>query len=127
MEATTAGKSRLTDTPQRSRTRLEVVHPAESEMPRLGNEPPRDQAAVEARVWRAAALGAAIGFAALTFFIIVVGTASGIDPGGALGLGIFAGAFGGTGFGYMVGAIVTFGRDFDSQLIPTNDDHTRGE
>jgi hypothetical protein len=60
-------------------------------------------------------------------FIIVVGTASGIDPGGALGLGIFAGAFGGTGFGYMVGAIVTFGRDFDSQLIPTNDDHTRGE
>jgi hypothetical protein len=127
MEATTAGKSRLTDTLPHSRARLEVVHPVASETMRLGDEPPSDQAAVEAGVWRAASLGAAIGFAVLTFTIIVVGTASGMEPGGALGLGIFAGAFGGTGFGFMVGAIVTFGRDFDSQRIPTNDEHIRGE
>lgn len=55
---------------------------------------------------RGAAIGAACGFVGLTVVIFIVGTLGGIGPAGALGLGLFVGAFGGVGFGFMMGGML---------------------
>lgn len=65
-------------------------------------------------VGRAAAVGAALGCLASVVGIAVAGTASGMDPGGALGLGAFVGIWGGAGFGFMMGATLTLARHEDA-------------
>lgn len=67
----------------------------------------------ESRTWHHAAVGAAVGFAITAVVILVVGTLAGIGAGGALGLGLFVGGFGGVGFGFMMGGMASFAKQLD--------------
>lgn len=58
----------------------------------------------EPRYGRAAVRGGAVGFVVVTFFIGLVGMASGLEMGSLLGLAMYVGFFGGVGFGAMFGA-----------------------
>ena len=82
--------------------------------------------ALEADYWHRAAVGAALGFSLFVIVITVVGTLAGIGAGGALGLAVFVGAFGGIGFGFMIGGLASFGRQFDARPA-TATTHEHGE
>ena len=66
--------------------------------------------AADSRTLRAAAIGGVIGFVVLTAVIWLIGTAAGLEASSALGLGAFVGAWGGAGFGFMMGATITISR-----------------
>lgn len=64
-------------------------------------------------IMRPAVVGAATGFAVVMLTVAIGGTVSGIEPGAALGLGVFTGMWGGAGFGFMMGATLPFARHTD--------------
>ena len=55
-------------------------------------------------IGRGVARGALLGFLLVASFVTILGLASGVGPGGALGMGVVAGLWGGCGFGGMLGA-----------------------
>lgn len=59
---------------------------------------------------RPAVIGAVTGFAVVTMMVTIGGAVSGIEPGAAFGLGVFTGMWGGTGFGFLMGATLPFAR-----------------
>lgn len=75
-----------------------------------GHDETGDAAALEAGVGRSAAAGAALGFVLFTLFVGLLGAWVGLDVRGALFLGMFAGAWGGVGFGVMVGSVLAINR-----------------
>ncbi|HLU41107.1 MAG TPA: hypothetical protein VKZ55_01790 [Microthrixaceae bacterium] len=64
-------------------------------------------------ILRPAAIGAVAGLVVVTLLVTIGGTMMGIEPGGALGLGVFAGMWAGAGFGFMLGATVPLARHLD--------------
>jgi hypothetical protein len=60
-------------------------------------------------------LGAGLGFVVLTLATAVAGFATGIEGASAVGLAVFVGAWGGLGFGFMMGGSVALGRRMDLQ------------
>lgn len=60
--------------------------------------------AIDPPAGRAGLRGAALGFALLTFGVTVLGLLEGASFGGALGMGVFVGVFGGWGVGGYLGA-----------------------
>ena len=94
--------------------RLELV--ARGSETERGLERPGDTVAEdESLVWRAAMLGAAIGFTLVAVVIAAAVTLSGIHPASAIGLGLFVGIFSGGGFGFMTGAVVSLARHADAR------------
>ena len=83
-----------------------------------------DNAVYEARVGRGAMLGAVIGFLVVSTAITGAGVSAGLGLGASAGLGGMIGVFGGTGFGFMMGAIVPLARHTESQ--PTAARHPQG-
>lgn len=80
----------------------------------------------EPNVGRNAVLGYVIGFLAVTVAITVAGTLGGLGFVASLGLGTFVGAWGGGGFGFMVGGTVPFARHLDARSAhPTDRSTTR--
>ena len=65
---------------------------------------------VDQRVGRAAWHGVLIGLVGMTALGTGLGLATGYDMIGSLGLGAFAGVWGGPGFGGMVGAVLAYAR-----------------
>lgn len=68
----------------------------------------------EPNVGRGALIGAIIGFVLLTTFVTVAGTLAGYGFPSALGLGTFVGAWGGIGFGVMMGGTIPLARFMDA-------------
>ncbi|HET6949947.1 MAG TPA: hypothetical protein VFI47_06220 [Acidimicrobiales bacterium] len=69
----------------------------------------------EPAVGRAAAFGTLAGFVAITLLFAAIGLACGVEPVGALGLGVFVGMWGGAGFGFMVAGSLTLARHADAR------------
>jgi hypothetical protein len=67
---------------------------------------PSSSDASEALVGRNALIGAIAGFLTVLVGITIGGTLAGLGVMPSLGIGLFVGAFGGTGFGFMMGATV---------------------
>lgn len=61
---------------------------------------------VEPRIGRAAAIGGVIGFVLVAVVFGVICLAAGAGRAGAAGIGVFAGIWGGPGFGAMMGATI---------------------
>jgi hypothetical protein len=97
---------------ERTRPPLEVVRDAPIVHGAESAPPPG-----EARAWRSAAIGAAIGFTVAALAITVIGTLAGIGAGGAFGLAVFVGAFGGVGFGFMMGGMASLARELDAHPV----------
>jgi hypothetical protein len=77
---------------------------------------PMDEALeTEPKLGRSGLIGAAIGFLVSAIVIGTIGTLGGMQPGSAFGLGVFVGTWGGSGFGFMLGATVPFARYLDAQ------------
>ena len=70
----------------------------------LGTETPLFEGP-ERGIGRAAARGALIGFVIVGAFVTAVGVYAGVPLAGAIAMGVFAGLFGGPGFGGMLGAV----------------------
>ena len=70
-------------------------------------------AAHEVNAGRSAAIGAAVGFAAVTVGVTAIGILGGIDPRSALGIGAVVGTWGGTGFGFMLGGTIPLARELE--------------
>ncbi len=68
---------------------------------------------VDQRVGRAAALGALIGLVVMSALGTAMALATGFDMTDSLGLGVFAGVWGGPGFGGMLGATLAYVRAAD--------------
>lgn len=68
------------------------------------------------RVGRAAVIGAAVGFVVFSTLITIGSYAAGNSLGGSLGLGVFAGFWGGLGFGFMIGG---------TMYVSLTEDHAR--
>jgi hypothetical protein len=66
---------------------------------------------VDQRVGRAAWRGVLVGLVAMTALATGLGLATGYDMIASLGLGAFAGVWGGPGFGGMLGAILAYLRE----------------
>ena len=75
----------------------------------------------EPNTWRNAAVGATVGFLLTAVVITVAGTLAGIGAGGALGLALFVAAFGGVGFGFMMGGMASFANQLDGHAAPTRE------
>jgi hypothetical protein len=60
-------------------------------------------------------VGGLIGFALMAAAVFVLGIASGTGTGGAIGIGLFCGFWGGLGFGGMLGATVALVREQQRQ------------
>ena len=100
-----------------NRLRLELVHDE-------ARSPTVDHAADdEAALWRSAMIGSVVGFIVLAVGITIAGTVGGIGAASALGLGVFVGAFGGAGFGFMMGASTALVR----RVEPQPSAHSQGE
>jgi hypothetical protein len=67
----------------------------------------------EPDIERSAIIGAVVGFFAVMIAITVGGTLGGVEPGSAFGMGVFAGFWGGGGFGFMMGATIPLARHLD--------------
>jgi len=65
---------------------------------------------------RAGFHGALIGFALVTAAMTVVGLIGDLSLGGAIGLGVFVGVWGGVGFGAMLGATMCLARADDARI-----------
>jgi hypothetical protein len=80
-------------------------------------------------VGRTLVLGAVIGFVVTTIVVTVAGTLAGIGSASSLGLGAFIGAWGGAGFGFMMGGSVAFAHQFDRPPARAGStrDHGQGE
>jgi hypothetical protein len=59
----------------------------------------------ERGIGRAAVRGSIVGFVIICVFVTAVGMYAGVPLGGAIAMGVFAGLFGGPGFGGMLGAV----------------------
>lgn len=70
---------------------------------------------VEPRWGRGAAMGYVIGFLVVATGITVGGSLGGLGFGPALGLGCFVGAWGGGGFGFMLGGTLPLARQLDRE------------
>ena len=81
----------------------------------------------EAAIGGSAMISAAIGFFVVTIGITVAGTLGGIGFASSLGLGAFVGAFGGAGFGFMMGATIPLARRLDGRRPARSTLHGRGE
>ena len=81
-------------------------------------------AAREAQVWRAAMLGAASGFALVAVVLTIIGAASGLEFGSAVGLGVFVGLFSGGGFGFMEAAVFALARQESSHRSANHEDRS---
>ena len=57
-------------------------------------------------IGRAALIGAAIGFVVIGSLGVALALFAGAAPGAAAAVGVFAGVFGGPGFGGMLGAVI---------------------
>ena len=68
------------------------------------------EAAEEPRVGRAAMRGALLGFVLVAIGVTWMAYAGSADFGGAVGVGVFVGIWGGCGFGGMMGAILCITR-----------------
>lgn len=68
----------------------------------------------EPNIGRTATLGAALGFLVVTIATTTAGTLGGIGAMNSLGLGAFAGMWGGVGFGFMVGAAFPLARHLNA-------------
>lgn len=62
---------------------------------------------------RTGLLGALAGFTLCTAAVAIAGTATGMEAGSAVGLGAFIGAWGGAGFGFMMGCTIPLARHMD--------------
>jgi hypothetical protein len=69
----------------------------------------------EPNIGRSVVTGAAIGFASVAVGITAVGAIGGMQPGAALGLGMFIGIWGGAGFGCMLGGTIPLSRHLEAQ------------
>jgi hypothetical protein len=69
----------------------------------------------EPDVLRSAVRGALLGFTIVLLAIGLGGTAAGMEPFGALGVGAFIGLLGGGGFGFMLGATTAVVRAEDAE------------
>ena len=72
-----------------------------------------DERPSEPRPGRAALRGAAAGFLVVALLVVALATASGVQASSAVALGVFTGAFGGCGFGGMLGASLALMRTYD--------------
>jgi thioredoxin-dependent peroxiredoxin len=95
-----------------------VVHQqAEPPRRRIGPAMIAAGASDEATAGRSAVTGAALGFAAVTTCITVIGTIGGMEPPNALGIGAFVGTWGGAGFGFMLGGTIPLARRQEDHVV----------
>lgn len=66
-------------------------------------------------VARALVLGTLFGFVAVVAAVTGGGIVSGLEPMGALGLGVFIGMWSGAGFGFMTAGSLSLARQTDAQ------------
>lgn len=66
-------------------------------------------------VGRALVLGTLLGFLAVVTVVTGGGILSGLEPMGALGLGVFIGMWGGAGFGFMTAGALSLARLTDAE------------
>jgi hypothetical protein len=85
----------------------DLPHPA----PVHEDRPPTGE--VEPRWGRGAAIGYVIGFLVVATGITVGGSLGGLGFGPSLGLGCFVGAWGGGGFGFMLGGTLPLAHQLD--------------
>ncbi len=71
--------------------------------------------AVEPGVARALVMGTLFGFVAVVAVVTGGGIVSGLEPMGALGLGVFIGMWSGAGFGFMTAGSLSLARQTDAQ------------
>jgi hypothetical protein len=60
-------------------------------------------------------MGTLIGFLAVVVVVTGGGILSGLEPMGALGLGVFIGMWGGAGFGFMTAGALSLARHADAE------------
>jgi hypothetical protein len=71
-------------------------------------------------VGRVAMVGYAVGFVIATVVITIVGTVAGLGLGASFGLGVFVGAWGGGGFGFMMGGTIPLALHLEAQHARTD-------
>lgn len=74
---------------------------------------------------RTAAIGAVIGVTVVTIGVTLAGLLGGLGFGGAVGLGLFIGMWGGGGFGFMMGGTIPFARHMDRADAAASSHHRR--
>jgi hypothetical protein len=111
---------------------LEVV-PDPAEDPTVPVRSDAEEAAArEGAVFRAAAIGFFVGYAAVAVILMIAGTAGGLELSSSLGLAVFVGAFSGGGFGFMGAAVLALARQEWAASADSTDqsptaDHTETE
>ncbi len=73
-----------------------------------------DAVETDVDIGRCAVRGAAAGFVGTSAAVAVGSLVAGMEPGSAVGFGVFVGSWGGAGFGAMLGGVFGFARHVET-------------